>query len=146
MFPKCARTSPALSCLCSFAGTVSRLSLLLCAAVPGPNVSGAGMTGERSQRARRALRPRAPGEFHTHSPLVSHRSCHFPLLSIRAALSQQEGGGLCGRRLPRQRGAPRSTAVERRSGATGGPFQGPAEARWHATAETFAIAVYKRNG
>ena len=45
----------------------------------------------------------APGEFHAHPSLVSHRFCHFPLLSIRAALSPREE--LCSRRLPGQRGA-----------------------------------------
>lgn len=43
-----------MSCTCSFRGTISRLSLLLSAAVPGPSVSVAGMTGERCQSARSA--------------------------------------------------------------------------------------------
>lgn len=43
-----------MSCPCSFGGTISRLSLLLSAAVPGPNVSVSGMTGERCQSARSA--------------------------------------------------------------------------------------------
>lgn len=44
----------AMSCACSFRATISQLSLLLSAAVPGPNVSVAGMTGERCQSARSA--------------------------------------------------------------------------------------------
>lgn len=118
MFPKCAHSSAGLSC------TISRLSLLLAAAVPGPNVSGAGMTGERSQSACLALRRRAPREFHTHYPLVSHRSCHFPLLSIRAALSQQEGGCAAGdcRGSGVHRGARLCSGGPEPLGA---PFKGP---------------------
>lgn len=52
MFTQRARYREDRCCTCSFTSTISRLSLLLCAAaVPGPNVSVAGMTGERRQSA-----------------------------------------------------------------------------------------------
>ena len=137
LLAKRAHHSLARSCTCSFRGT--RLSPLLLSQALMAVGQGWQVNGARAL----ALRLLAPGEFHTHSPPVSHRFCHFPLLSIRAALSQQEG--LCGRRLPRQRGAPRSMAVYRPTGATGGPFQEPAEASWHAISETFTILMKKRN-
>lgn len=84
-----------------------------------------------------ALRLQAPGDFHTHSPpLVSHRFCHFPLLSIRAALSQQEG--LCGGEIAEAAGCTEEHGcVPPDRGPLGAPFQEPAQARWHAISQNF---------
>ncbi len=90
------------------------LSQALILALQGWQVSGARAPG---------LWLEAPGEFHARPSLVSHRFCHFPLLSIRAASSPREEP--CSRQLPGQRGAESSKLLACQPLHQHGGHQGP---------------------
>lgn len=139
MFTKCAHSSLAMSCTCSFRGTISRLSLLLSAAVPGPNVSVAGMTGERCQSARSAA---------ASSWRISHTlsSCLPSILPLPIIVNQGgvvSAGGAVRQEIAEAAGCTEEHGCVPADRGHWGPFQGPAEARWHAISQTFAIPMYE---
>lgn len=143
MFTKCAHYSLAMSCTCSFRGTISRLSLLLSAAVPGPNVSVAGMTGERCQSARSAA---------ASSWRISHTlsSCLPSILPLPIIVNQggvvSAGGGCAA-------GDCRGSGVHRGAwlctggpGPLGAPFKGPPKHDGTPYPKLLQFRCMKRNG
>lgn len=125
-----------------FRGTISRLSLLLSAAVPGPNVGVAGMTGERCQSTHSAT---ASSWRISHTP--PSPSCLPSILPLPIIVNQ--GGIVSAGGAVRQEIAEAAGCTEEHGcvppdrGPLGAPFQEPAQARWHAISQTFAVAMYK---